>query len=122
MVIKKMMAYFMLSVALAGCTNDEGEKNETEQNAQQEGTHVNQNEDLTKQLEDEEGVISGQVYVNDDTAVGTLVLEDNVSDQDAKEIAEKYADKLKNEYNNMTINVQAIRGGENVENILIEPE
>ncbi|WP_250886505.1 hypothetical protein [Bacillus sp. SM2101] len=119
MVIKKMMAYFMLSVALIGCTNDEVEKNETEQ---QEGAHANQNEDLTKQLEGEEGVISGQVYVNDDTAVGTLVLEDNVSDQDAKEIAEKYADKLKNEYNNMTINVQAVRGGENVENILIEPE
>lgn len=65
-------------------------------------------------------MLDGQAYEQDGMAIGTLVLEADVSDADAKKLAEKYADELKKEYKDLPVNVQAVRAGENVANISLD--
>jgi hypothetical protein len=48
------------------------------------------------------------------------MLEKEVNDVDAKELAERYADEIKIEYKELPVNVQAIRDGENVANIQVD--
>lgn len=79
-----------------------------------------QNKELTKKLKEEKGVLNGQVYTQNGIAVGTLVLDKKASDTEAKKLAEKYAKELKEEYKDMKVNVQAVRGGKNVANITVD--
>jgi len=79
-----------------------------------------ENEALTKKIQDEKGVMGGRVYEQDGTAIGILMLEKEVNDVDAKKLAERYAEEIKEEYKDLPVNVQAIRDGENVANILLE--
>lgn len=125
----KLMAGALASVLLiAGCSADKEEadtpKDETpvEQTTDQDKatTEIKQNEDLTKKIQDEKGVIDGQAYEQDGTAIGTLLLEKDVSDDDAKKLAERYADEIKKEYKDLPVNVQAVRDGENVANITLD--
>lgn len=120
---KKIIAcVFSALLLVAGCSNNEDPKPvETENQEQNEQSQeIKQNEELTKQVRDEDGVIDGKVYEQDGMAIGTLVLDKSVSDEDAKNLAEKYAEELKDEYKDMKINVQAVRDGENVANITKE--
>ncbi|WP_373844679.1 hypothetical protein [Clostridium sp.] len=74
----------------------------------------------TEDLKKENGVQNGQVYVQNGIAIGTIMLKDNVSDADAKALAEKYAKELKKSYKDMKVNVQAVKAGKNVANITLE--
>ncbi|MCQ6276064.1 hypothetical protein JMM81_14075 [Bacillus sp. V3B] len=65
-------------------------------------------------VKEEKGVIDGQVYTQDNMAIGTLVLDRSISDEAAQKLAEKYVDRVQG----MRVNVQAVRGGENVVNMI----
>lgn len=105
------------ALLLVGCSDSEEPKKDAVVPDTQE---IVQNEELTKQVKDEEGVIDGQVYEQNGIAIGTLVLEASVSDEDAKKLAERYAEEIKEEYKDLQVNVQAVRDGENVANITKE--
>jgi cytochrome c553 len=60
------------------------------------------------------------VYTQDDMAIGALVLDKKLSDADAKKLAEKYAKERKEEYKDRKVNVQAVRDGKKVANIMLE--
>ncbi|MDV6378211.1 hypothetical protein ORD22_08115 [Sporosarcina sp. GW1-11] len=100
----KLLAASLASVMLiAGCSGDKEESDATKEKAPVEQVNENkddatsnikQNEALTKKVQEEKGVIDGQVYEQDDTAVGTLLLDKEVSDKDAKELAERFANKI----------------------------
>lgn len=116
---KQVLAGVFTALVLVGCSDSEEPKNDaTEQ--EQPSQEIVQNKDLTKQVKDEEGVIDGQVYEQNGMAIGTLILEASVSDKDAQKLAEKYVKELKETYKDVTINVQAVRDGENVVNITEE--
>ena len=92
----KLMAGALASVLLiTGCSANKEEadtpKEETpvEQTSDQdkETSEIKQNEDLTKQVQDEKGVLGGQVYEQNGTAIGTLLLDKEVSDKRCKEIS-----------------------------------
>lgn len=129
---KILIAGFLGSALLiTGCSSDKDEtadkpkeeapvEQSTDQEKQPASTDVKQNEELTKQIQDEKGVIDGQAYEQDGTAVGTLLLDKEVSDEDAKELAERYADEIKKEYKDLPVNVQAVRDGENVANVTLD--
>ncbi|OLN24128.1 hypothetical protein BTO30_01570 [Domibacillus antri] len=102
---------------VAGCASDEETPEETQQET---APDVEQNEDLTKAVKDEDGVMDGQVYEQDGSAIGTLLLDKEVKDADAKALAEKYAEEIKQEYPELPVNVQAVRNGKNVANIQLE--
>lgn len=119
---KALVAVFSAFLLVAGCSNNEDPNpQETESQEQNEQSQeIEQNEELTKQVRDEDGVIDGQVYEQNGMAIGTLVLEADVSDEDAKKLAERYAEEIKEEYKDLPVNVQAVRDGENVANITKE--
>jgi PBP1b-binding outer membrane lipoprotein LpoB len=128
--IKSMIAILGTILLLFGCsannksndTSKEDPKKEVStQDSNKDSTNdVKQNKDLTKKISDEKGVVGGQVYEQDGTAVGTLVLDKKVTDKEAKELAEHYADEIKKEYKNLPVNVQAVRDGKNVASVQLE--
>lgn len=79
--------------------------------------NTNQDKELTDKLLNEEEVSGGQVYFQDDWVIGTIIINDGVSEEKAKEIAQDYAEKLKDKYKDKKINVQAILEGSNIANI-----
>ena len=129
---KALAVVFSAFLLAAGCSNNEETKTEetkqekkqvtqdTKKSADTKKEEVKQNKDLTKKVKEEDGVIDGQVYMQDDTAVGTLVLDKKVSKEDAKKLAEKYAKELESTYKDKKINVQAVKDGKNVANITKE--
>ncbi|WP_026477315.1 hypothetical protein [Alkaliphilus transvaalensis] len=80
----------------------------------------NVDRELTEELVAEDEVINGQVYEQDDVVIGTMIIEEGVSQEDIDRIANKYADQLKEKYPNKRVNVQAVQGGQNVANIMLE--
>jgi hypothetical protein len=127
MKLKIWVSLFLVLLLAVGCSaNEENKANEPkkeETTAKEEQTQTSkivQNKELTKKVKEEKGVLNGQVYMQNGMAVGTLVLDKKVSDADAKKLAEKYAKELKEEYKDMKVNVQAVRGGKNVANITLE--
>ncbi|MDR7870248.1 MAG: hypothetical protein RIN55_05265 [Tissierellaceae bacterium] len=120
----------ILSISLiSACTqnNNDTNDNNTGQDTQDgqngnNGTVVvppnpDQDVDLTQRLLDDEDISDGQIYIRDEWAIGAIILEDNVSKDRAQEIAQQYAEEIKNKYNDKKVNVQVILNGENVANI-----
>ncbi|EIJ80368.1 hypothetical protein PB1_08402 [Bacillus methanolicus PB1] len=121
---KLLASAFAVLLLASGCSVNEEKvdksKQETTAKEEQKVSEPEQNKELTKKVKEEEGVLNGQVYKQGDMAIGTLVLDKKVSDANAKKLAEKYAKELKEEYKDMKVNVQAVRGGKNVANITLE--
>ncbi len=98
----------MLAISLISCSNPNNK-----------GDKYNKNQDrkLTNELLKEKEVYDGQVYFRDNWAIGAITIEDGVSEDKAKEIAQKYAEKIKNKYKDKKVNVQAVQDGNNIANI-----
>lgn len=77
----------------------------------------NQDVELTEILLEDENVLNGQIYLKDEWAIGAIILKDEVSEEEAQEIAQRYAELIKDKYNDKRVNVQVILNGENVSNI-----
>lgn len=78
-----------------------------------------QDKNYTKDLKSEKEVLDGQIYVQNKMVMGAIMVKENVSDKDAKALAQKYVDELKKTYKGMKINVQAVKKNKNVANITI---
>lgn len=81
---------------------------------------VVQDKNYTEDLKQEKEVEGGQVYVQDNMVIATMVIKEGISEADAKALAEKYAQELKKTYKDMPVNVQAVQKGKNVANIMLE--
>lgn len=79
-----------------------------------------QDENYTKDIKEEKEVQEGQVYIQDDMVIATMIIKPEVSDKDAEKLAEEYAESLKATYKDMKVNVQAVKDGKNVANIIKE--
>lgn len=112
--LSTVLLMIILTVSLAGC----GAKHEAVQ-LDKDPKKIVVDKNYTDDLKKENGVQDGQVYVQNGMAIGTVMLKDNVSDADAKALAEKYAKKLKKSYKDMKVNVQAVKGGKNIANIIL---
>lgn len=77
-------------------------------------------EALTDQVKEEAGVSAGRVYEQGDYVIGTMAIEEGVSQEEIDQLAEKYAQAIKKKYPNKKVNVQAIQGNENVANVTLE--
>ncbi|MFD3155920.1 hypothetical protein ACFIJ5_03505 [Haloimpatiens sp. FM7330] len=78
---------------------------------------VKQDKDLTKSIKNEKEVSEGQVYVKDNNVIGVMLIKKGVSADRAKQLANEYAAKLKKQYKDKKVNVQAVQDGKNVANI-----
>ncbi|MEL7598186.1 MAG: hypothetical protein AAGU01_08295, partial [Clostridiaceae bacterium] len=48
-------------------------------------------EDITKDLTKEKEISAGQVYIQNNMAIGTMIIKEGISEKDAQALAEKYA-------------------------------
>ncbi|NLY46056.1 MAG: hypothetical protein GX053_08745 [Tissierella sp.] len=78
-----------------------------------------QDVDLTEKLLADEEVLDGQIYLREEWAIGAMTVKDEVSVERAQEIADEYAKQIKEKYPDKKVNVQVILNGENVANIEI---
>ncbi|WP_406542071.1 hypothetical protein [Clostridium ljungdahlii] len=49
-----------------------------------------------------------------------MIIKSGVSDQEAKYLAQKYAQDLKKKYKNMQVNVMAVRDNKNIVNLTVK--
>lgn len=82
-------------------------------------TKLVQDKNYTEDLKKEKEISNGQVYVQNNTVIATMIIKDGVKKEEAKALAEKYANNLKKTYKGMPINVQAVQNGNNVANITL---
>jgi ABC-type phosphate transport system substrate-binding protein len=130
-----------LMLAVAGCGSKTGKQDQeptgTDTNEQavqiQLGEQVSQEDSsivdkpvvldkkLTETLVKEKEVANGQVYFSgEDWVIGTMIIEEGVSGEQIKKLAEKYANDIKKNYPDKKVNVQAVQNGVNLANIMIE--
>ncbi|MBC2580179.1 hypothetical protein [Clostridium sp. DJ247] len=127
--IKKLSIFFValtIVTSLSACSmfskSGKNDNNTTKvsENKKQDGPKIAQDTKKTEELKKEKEIYNGQVYVQNNVAIATMLIKDGVSEQEAKALAEKYAKQLKVQYNNMKVNVQAVQNGKNIANITIE--
>lgn len=75
---------------------------------------IEQDKQLTEKLLGENEVMLGQVYLQGDTVKGCIVVKEGIKDETAKELAQRYADELKEKYNGKKVSVQAVKRNKNV--------
>lgn len=113
--ISAVLLMMILTMSLAAC----GAKHEAVK-PDKDPKKVVVDKNYTEDLKKENGVQNAQVYVQNNIAIGTMVLKDSVSDADAKALANKYAKELKKTYKDMKVNVQAVKKGKNVANVTLD--
>lgn len=95
--------------------------NSTEQGKKEEEKNkITQDSKLTEKIKNENIVLNGQVYVQGDYVIGTMIIKDKVSEAQVKKVAQEYANKLRAQYKDKKVNVQAVQNGKNIANIVIE--
>ena len=113
----------------SGNNNNDNTNNDNSNNGNENSANNNENDDevsqgnpaqdvdLTEMLLADEEVLNGQIYLRNEWAIGAITLKDEVSVERVKEIAQEYAELIKEKYNDKRVNVQVILNGENVANI-----
>lgn len=76
--------------------------------------------ELTEDIRGEEEIIDGRVYEHEDYMIGTMIIEKGVGQAKIDELAQKYANQLKEKYPDKKVNVQAVQDGVNVANITLD--
>jgi hypothetical protein len=67
-----------------------------------------QDQELTKKLTSEKVVQSGKVYLTGDQAIASITVKKGTDEKTYKELATKYANTLKQKYNNKKINAYTL--------------
>lgn len=80
----------------------------------------NIDKDLTEGLKSEAGVSNGRVYEKGDYVIATMMIEEGVSQGEIDQLAERYAQQIKEKYPDKKVNVQAVQGNENVANVTLD--
>ncbi|WP_368490047.1 hypothetical protein [Clostridium sp. BJN0013] len=82
--------------------------------------NITEDESNTKKLKKEKNILNGRIYTQNNKVIVTMVIKDGISDQEVKELAQKYAENMKKKYKNMPVTVMAVRDDKNVANITIK--
>lgn len=108
-------------VACSSWSKDNASEKKQTQNVQNEDKELKINEDKksTEKLKEKKEVLTGKVYTQDGNAIATIIIKDDVSESDAKALAEEYARQLKKQYSNMKVNVQAVKNGKSIADITL---
>ncbi|ADC49397.1 hypothetical protein BpOF4_06695 [Alkalihalophilus pseudofirmus OF4] len=130
------------AMLLAGCSEGEEQTDVTEEteevNEEQEIEETEAGEDfaegepvdsadyiedgapITANIEQEAGVLGAQVFVDGDTAVGSLMLDESVEEERVEALAQNFAEEIKAAHEDKAANVQVVQNNEIVADITIE--
>ncbi|MCM3489793.1 hypothetical protein M3689_10790 [Alkalihalophilus marmarensis] len=75
---------------------------------------------ITANIEQEAGVLGAQVFVDGDTAVGSLMLDESVEEERVEVLAQNFAEEIKAAHEDKAANVQVVQNNEIVADITIE--
>ncbi|WP_100374152.1 hypothetical protein [Bacillus sp. FJAT-45037] len=99
---------------LAGCSDSETEEIATEEEPRVEEVdsteYVEHGTSMTAGIEQEEGVRGAQVFIDGDTAVGSLMVEESVEEDRIEQLAEKFAEEIKATHEEKIVNIQVVQG------------
>jgi len=68
-------------------------------------------ESYTQEIKKDNGIKTAQVYMQNGEVTVTLIIKDTISDDESKQMANKYGNEVKETYKDNTVNVQAIKKG-----------
>jgi len=124
-----LVCFTILAVTVSGCSligksKEDSKKEKTRQTKVTESKNTDKvkemplikNKELTNQIKKENGLYGGQVYVQNNYAIATMVVKKGVKRDRIKSLVNEYSEKLKNEYKGKNINIQAVQNGKNMEN------
>lgn len=130
--MKKLLGKFtivllviMISLSFIGCSssskNNSNDKKQTQdaKNQNKEETDIKEDKKNTDNLKAKKEVSDAKVYTQNGNAIAAIVIKDDVSESDAKALAEDYSKQLKKKYSNMKIYVQAVQKGKCIADITI---
>ncbi len=107
-----------LGMSLVACSF--GKQDVHESKKSEVNTTIKTDADKTAQLKKEKAISDGQVYVQNNRAIATMLIKSGVSDKEAKDLAQKYGQDLKKKYKNMEVRVMAVRDNKNIVNLTIK--
>lgn len=93
---------------------EDKENKENKENKEGKKTDNEQNKDSAKKFMEEKVIIDEKFVEQEGVAIGTLLIEKDVSDEDANKLAKRYVDEIKKEYKDQPVNVQVIRDGKDI--------
>jgi hypothetical protein len=104
-----------------GNETDENEKQQDKDTDKQDSDiEENKNIDMYKEIEkaikSENGVLETEIFVHDSTVVGTIVVDESIDAEKAKELAQKYEEKMKNELNEDEVFIKIVDKDGNILN------
>jgi hypothetical protein len=103
----------LITITLIGCMIQDEEASTKEK--------INKvNKALSMNLSLEQGVAAGQVFLKDDIATAKIIAEHDIEESKIREIAEKYVEILKENYQNKNISVQGMQNNKNIVDLFIE--
>ncbi len=109
--LPKKLAIGVMTLSIAfttiACSNPKHEAIEIPKDQTESIQDTNYTEDLKK----EDIVEDGQVYIEDGIVIGVMVIKKDADEEEAKDLAEKYAKDLKATYKDKKVNVQAVKDG-----------
>ncbi|MFT5871810.1 MAG: hypothetical protein ACI8WT_000734 [Clostridium sp.] len=76
-------------------------------------------EDMNNELKNEKQVASGEVYLKSDVVVANITLKEDITKDQAKVLADKYAQELKSQYKDMPVIVDVKQGDKDIVKDLI---
>lgn len=118
-----MSALMMVFLLTTGCTDDKTpQKQEKEAEEFLEQLETTKNETLESQVENEKAIIEHQLFIMEklDIAGGKFVVGKEVKDDEAKHLAEKYAEQMKKEYPNLSVVITIIRDGKEITSVELD--
>lgn len=76
--------------------------------------------DVMKQLSAEKQVSSSQIFIKDNMHYAVITFKKDADIKTAKTFATKYANLIKESYNDKNINVQIVQNGKNITNVVLK--
>lgn len=111
---------FVAFTSLIGCSSTSKKDNNTKNITQiNEAAKITEDKKSTEQLKAHKELLDGKVYTQGEYAVATMIIKDNIKEQDAKALVDEYAKQLKKQYSGKKVNVQAVQNGKNIANVTI---
>lgn len=103
-----LLLFLVIPIVIGGCSKKQA-KNPNE---------IVVDTELTEKIKKDKGVSKANVYTQNGNVLATIVVKNELKDEDAKKLANEYAEQIKAKYKDKVIDVQIIKNGNNIVNVV----
>ena len=121
-IIKVFSVILLLLLVFTACSTEGESKSSLEVDDEIEDDSNNAGDNshnitLTEELNNEDIVLRGQIYTDNNDVICAIIVKDGVNKEEIERLASEYSKKIQKWYKNYTVNIQAVQGDTNVLNI-----